>query len=110
MQSKTNIFEVKELPTNEQEVISSLLSTEDLEIQRIVTLKPFEKPGIWYNQDKDEWVILLKGKAELEWEQGETIHLYAGDYIFIPAHKIHRIKRSGKDEICVWLAIHGNLK
>ena len=105
-----NIFEIKDNQTEVPEIFEDILQTKDLKIERIVTLKPYDKPGEWYDQDKDEWVLLLQGNAVLEFEGEETIELNAGDYIFIPSRKKHRIKQSSANTKCIWLAIHGNLK
>jgi len=105
-----NIFEIDDILTQESEVFESILVKEDLKIERIVTLKPYDKPGEWYDQEKDEWVLLLQGNAALEFEGQEIIELKAGDYIFIPSRKKHRIKHSSSHTKCIWMAIHGNLK
>ena len=56
----------------------------------------------WYDQDEDEWVIVLSGSAELEFEEGSLV-LGAGDAVLIPAHRKHRVTRSTQ---AVWLALH----
>ena len=58
--------------------------------------------GFWYDQDTDEWAILLSGSAELEFEEGR-VRLSAGDAVLIPAHLRHRVARSLG---AVWLALH----
>jgi cupin 2 domain-containing protein len=107
---KGNIFNIDSITSDKKEVFESILTNENITIERIVTLSPYEQPGEWYDQPKDEWVILLQGEAEIEFNPKEFTKLSAGDYIFIPAHKIHRIKQSSSDKRCIWLAIHGNLK
>ena len=67
-------------------------------------------PGDWYDQNTDEWVLLLQGETKLEFEDNEIKEMKAGDYIFIPAHKKHRIKHSSIEPKCIWLAIHIKLK
>ena len=91
-------------------MIETLLSKGELRIERIVTLTPYSTPGEWYDQEQDEWVVLLKGTAELEYEDGKKKRMGAGDHLFIPARKIHRVSWSSHDEECIWLAVHGNLK
>src|SRR3990172_909959 len=50
-------------------------------------------PGVWFDDETDEWVILLRGSAGLllEGESKEAI-MGPGDYILIPAHKRHRVE------------------
>ena len=105
-----NIFNIPKGNPDEQETLESLFNNKNLLIERIVTHKPYEKPGQWYDQDKDEWVVLLEGEAELEFKDEKNIKITKGDYFIIPAHKIHRIKQSGLNTKCIWLAIHGDLK
>ncbi len=65
--------------------------------------------GEWYNQDRDEWVILLQGDATLGYFDGSSIQLEAGDYVFIPAHQKHRVEYTSSEPPYIWLAVHANL-
>ncbi len=106
---KKNIFEKPEVG-GEQEVFEDLVKTDDFLVERIYTAKAFKQPGKWYYQEKDEWVLLLQGNAVLEFEEEKNVRLDKGDYIFIQAHKKHRIRQSSEKSNCIWLAIHGNFK
>lgn len=57
----------------------------------------------WQVQNIGEWVCVLKGKAVLEFESGET-DLAAGDSIFIAKDTPHRVKST--DAECVWLCVY----
>ncbi|MEZ5197619.1 MAG: cupin domain-containing protein [Bacteroidales bacterium] len=105
-----NLFNLDPIQSSGQEVFESILKTRDLTIERIVTSKPYDNPGDWYDQENDEWVLLIQGEASLEFSNNEVITLIPGDYILIPAHKKHRVKRSSEEPKCIWLAIHGKLK
>ncbi len=100
-QTSVNGLELKELS-------EILLDHPNLTIERIVSNGQHSPQGFWYDQAKDEWVILLTGKAELEFEDS-VINLQAGDYIFIPAHHKHRVNSTSSNPNCIWLAIHGDL-
>jgi cupin 2 domain-containing protein len=95
---------------NDPESFEELIKTKDLLMERIVTGKKFKAPGPWYDQNRDEWVLMVKGNAELEFENKEIIFLKEGDYIFIPAHKRHRVRSVKQDQGCIWLAVHGDFK
>jgi cupin 2 domain-containing protein len=43
-----------------------------------------------YDQDTDEWVVVLHGGAVLE-VGGETLHLGPGDWVLLPAGTPHRL-------------------
>jgi cupin 2 domain-containing protein len=83
------------------ENFSEILNCENVIIERIVSSN---KPdSTIYNQEQNEWVILLQGEAKLELNN-EIINLNSGDYIFIPRYTPHQVI-STSDQ-CVWLAIH----
>lgn len=56
-----------------------------------------------YDQDHDEWVVLLSGGATLE-AGGESLDLAAGDWVLLPAHACHRLVETVPGTI--WLALH----
>ncbi|MDJ0535643.1 MAG: cupin domain-containing protein [Xenococcaceae cyanobacterium MO_207.B15] len=104
----TNIFNLPPSLPN-QELFESIVSTDNILIERIISTGQVTPTGEWYDQDKDEWVILLKGKAVLAYEDGSQIKLLAGDYLFIPAHQKHRVEYTSSEPPCIWLAVHGDI-
>lgn len=56
-----------------------------------------------YEQDHDEWVVLLAGGATLVVDD-ESLDLGPGDWVFLRAHRPHRLleTRPGTS----WLALH----
>lgn len=104
-----NIFDLpSSLP--KEELFESIVSTDQILIERIISTGQSTPSGEWYDQDKDEWVILLQGEAILSYEDGSQVKLTAGDYIFIPAHQKHRVEYTSSEPNCIWLAVHGNFK
>ena len=87
------------------EVISTLIKAENLRIERIVSHGHSSPAGFWYDQDQQEWVMLLTGQAKLRLGD-ELIEMKAGDYLNIPAHMKHRVDWTTPDEPTVWLAVH----
>lgn len=75
------------------------------------SLKSEDGSGNWhsfqatYDQDHDEWVLVLQGQAALAFEDGTEAALAAGDHLFLPRHVKHRVTRTSSP--CVWLAVHG---
>lgn len=102
---KENIFE-NITDALDEEVIELIHESDNVRIERIFSLGNVESHQTWFDQETDEWVILLSGEAQVEFEGEEIITLIKGDYIFIPAHKKHRIIESSKVEQNLWLAIH----
>jgi cupin 2 domain-containing protein len=101
----TNIFQLpSQLPP--EELFESLLKNDRVLIERIISTGQTTPAGEYYDQDWDEWVILLQGEAELSYEDNSRIKLVAGDYVFIPAHQKHRVDYTSITPPCIWLAVH----
>jgi cupin 2 domain-containing protein len=100
----TNLFDdvPRELPS---EHIDVLLDTPALRLERIVSTGHATPPGEWYDQDRDEWVVVLRGRARLRIE-GEAADraLGVGDHLLLRAHVRHRVEWT--ETPTVWLALH----
>ncbi|RAI43612.1 cupin domain-containing protein [Rhodoplanes roseus] len=89
------------------ELVSTLLATPDLRIERIVSHGQASPTGFWYDQSWSEWVVLLTGTATLQFEGEPTPRaLLPGDYVHIPAHARHRVAATDPERATVWLAVH----
>jgi cupin 2 domain-containing protein len=86
-----------------QEQITTLRQSASVKIERIVSQLHCSPPGFWYDQADDEWVIVLRGHATLEFLEGEPVDLKEGDFVTIPRRVKHRIQRT--DSQTVWLAV-----
>jgi len=89
------------------ERFDTLVEAKGMRLERIVSTGQTTPPGEWFDQDRDEWVVLLAGAAELlfEGESGPRL-LAPGDWLRIPAHARHRVNRTDPDQPTVWLALH----
>jgi len=104
-----NLF--SKIPEYSDNEITEVIFCNDLiRIERIVSYGFASPENFWYNQDSDEWVILLEGNASIEFKNDEIIDMKKGDYIFIPANREHRVKYCSKEPNCLWLAVHFNFK
>jgi len=91
----------------DEESIEVLLEAKNVRIERIVSKGHASPPGFWYDQDKDEFVVLLKGSAGLMFEDKDEITaLRPGDYINIQAHVRHRVEWTDPHEDTVWMAVY----
>lgn len=102
----SNIF--SDIPAQlPEELFESLLKRDYIHIERIVSRGHATADGFWYDQDRDEWVILLQGQAIILYEQDrQRITLNPGDYLLIPAHTRHRVEWTPDSVDTVWLAVH----
>ncbi len=85
-----NLFDDLPAPARDEEFVE-LLSRKRVRIERIVSTgqsTPVEAP---YDQDHDEWILLLKGAARLWIEGQEEQGLRPGDHLLIPARRVHRV-------------------
>ena len=88
------------------EIFEPIIKINQFKIERIISSGQSTDKGKWYDQDVDEWVILLKGSAGLLFESNnEKIIMKPGDYINIPAHQKHRVEWTVADEETIWLAV-----
>ncbi|WP_204378396.1 cupin domain-containing protein [Agaribacterium haliotis] len=102
MSSVNNVFDV--LGDGSEEVAGTLLKTEAFTLERIVSYGQSSPEGFWYEQERDEWVCLLRGSARLVFADGRQLELAAGDYLHIAAACRHRVENCSSD--AHWLALH----
>jgi cupin 2 domain-containing protein len=89
------------------EIFDVLVARPGVRIERIVSTGQTTPEGEWYDQDGDEFVLLVAGGARLriEGEAGDRA-LAEGDWLLIPAHCRHRVTWTREDPPTVWLAVH----
>lgn len=105
MIKKSNIYNDLKID-NENEIFEKIFSNDDLLIERITSNGQTTPDDKWYDQDKNEWVLLLKGNAVIEYDNGSKTELSKGDYLYIPANQKHRVAFTSDTEQTVWLAVH----
>jgi len=90
-----------------EELLTTIHRGDGVRIERIVSQGQSSPQGFWYNQDENEWIIVLEGSAAIEFEEGtEVLELHRGSYLNIPAHVRHRVAWTDPHQKTVWLAIH----
>ena len=95
-------FDLKGKP----EITENILSGKSLILERIVS-KGYRTPeNKWLKSRNDEWVILLKGKAGIMFENGVELELREGDFVSIPGNTKHKVTYTSKKPECIWLALY----
>ena len=97
-----NLFSLPAPAAGEQ--FLDLFENSAVKIVRIVSRSSASPPGFWYDQDEDEWVAVLKGRAVLEFADGGITVMAEGDNLVIPKHVRHRVRETSAET--VWLAVH----
>ncbi len=105
-QTAGNLF--RDLPgTLPEELFTTLASGGRTRIVRIVSTGHTTPEDEWYDQDDDEWVVVLKGRARLSFAgDSQDLEMGPGDHVLLPAHCRHRVEWTSPDEPTVWLAVH----
>lgn len=89
-----------------KELFETLVERDAVRVERIVSRGHATPAGQWYDQDRHEWVLLLKGAARLAFADGREVALAPGDWLEIVAHQRHRVAWTAPAQDTVWLAVH----
>jgi cupin 2 domain-containing protein len=91
----------------DDEVFDTILSSDRCDIERIISKGHKSPSDYWYDQERNEWVMILKGAAKLRFHNdNKIIEMMPGDYLLIPAHCKHRVEWTDPDVETIWLAVH----
>lgn len=85
--------------SNDGEIEEKIYEDESLKIIRTMSLN--QVTG-FYDQEELEIVFLLRGKGQIEYDNGRIISLEKGDTLEIRPHEIHRVRSQDR---AVWLCI-----
>ncbi len=97
----------------EEELFEDLLKAKEVRLERIISEGHASPKDFWYDQEVDEWVMILKGSAEiitLDGGKETSWELKEGDSILLKAHQKHRVERTCSNSKTIWLALHGNIE
>ena len=91
-----------------EELFEPLAEGAGVLVERIVSTGQSTPPGEWLVGDRDEWVVLLRGEAELAFADGSRANLSPGDHLLLVAGVRHRVERTSAEPPCIWLAVHAH--
>lgn len=94
------------LPTNsDKEIFEEILSHKNIRIELIISFGHTSPETGWYDQEENEWVLVISGYGTLLFEDGRQQKLKKGDYINIPSHTKHKVIETSFYEATIWLAV-----
>jgi cupin 2 domain-containing protein len=89
------------------ELVETLLEADGFRLERIVSLGHTTPAGEWYDQERQEWVVLLTGSAGLRFaDRDDVVEMRPGDHVVIAAHRRHRVEWTDASRPTIWLALH----
>jgi cupin 2 domain-containing protein len=104
-----NLFDV-DSSAQASELVDVMVNGNGVRVERIVSTGQSSPPGFWYEQEQSEWVVVIRGSAEIEFDNGTIESMSAGDHILIPAMQKHRVASTSSEEATVWLAVFFDAK
>ena len=100
-----NIFDkLPDFPQRE-EIFELICKNDIVKIERIISSGQNSPDDFWYEQEWNEFVIIIQGSAEIVFSN-KRVKLKAGDYLNIPAMEKHRVESTDKECFTIWLAVH----
>ena len=88
-----------------EEITEKIVNARSVRIERILSCGHTSPLSGWYDQEENEWVIVLQGAGTITFANGDTVHLVPGGYLNIPRHTRHRVSWTDPAEVTVWLAV-----
>ncbi|MCX7833836.1 MAG: cupin domain-containing protein [Ignavibacteria bacterium] len=96
----------KHNPNSKEEIFENIISEKNITIERIISFGQKTEKDKWLYDKRNEWVILLRGKAKILFEDGKIYKMQKGDYILIKSKTKHKVLYTSKKPPCIWLAIY----
>ena len=100
---KYNIFDEIHVDKSEEKFFE-IFKNETIKIEKIVSNGQKSPQNFWYEEEKNEFVLVLEGFAIVEFEDFE-VELKKGDCLNIKAYQKHRVKFTSQTEPTIWFAV-----
>lgn len=102
---QNNLFSSLCPPAGEERV-DRLIEGPGWRLERIHSCLASSPEGFWYDQAETEWVMVLRGSAQLQFEdEQQPRDLCVGDSLLIDPHRRHRVVTTDPDPGTLWLAL-----
>lgn len=88
------------------EEFKNLVVADNTRVERIISHGHSSPQTGWYDQEQNEWVMVVQGHAKLRFEKdNQLIELKPGMHLDIKAHVKHKVEWTTPDEPTIWLAV-----
>lgn len=91
-----------------EEHFETLFASQTVRVERIVSDGQASPPDFWFDQADDEWVMVVRGEAVIEFADGSRQRMCAGDWLVLPAGRRHRVAETTARTL--WLAVHATTR
>ncbi|MGA9574952.1 MAG: cupin domain-containing protein [Lysobacterales bacterium] len=88
-----------------EEVFDQILNSDSVRIERIISRGHTSPANGWFDQEEEEWVMVLQGSGKILFENGQEFLLGAGDNLLISAHQKHKVTWTDPAGVTIWLAV-----
>ena len=93
-------------PPAGEERVDRLIEGPGWRLERIHSCLASSPEGFWYDQAETEWVMVLRGSAQLQFEdEQQPRDLCVGDSLLIAPQRRHRVVTTDPDPGTLWLAL-----
>ena len=103
--NQSNLFS-STCPAAGEERVDRLIEGSGWRLERIHSCLASSPEGFWYDQAETEWVMVLRGSAQLQFaDEQRPRDLCVGDSLLISPHRRHRVVTTDPDPGTLWLAL-----
>ena len=96
---------LKNIPdASEDEVFENLFCDKKLRVERIVSKGQTTADDYWYDQNSNEFVVVLQGCGIVLFDDKREFKLKKGDSLLIKSYQRHKVIFTDKTEETLWLA------
>lgn len=107
LRDQSLMVDVEKSKSQNTELFNVLLQRKNVKIEQIVSTGQTTPVNEVYDQEWDEFVLLMQGEAKITMVDTQTtIALSAGDSVMIKAHEKHVVSYTSSEPPCIWLAVH----
>ena len=89
--------------SSKEEIFETIIHRDNIKIERIVSYGQTTPKDYWYDQDEDEFIMIVEGNATIIYDDKTTFNLKKNDTLYIKAQQKHKVTYTSNPTI--WLAV-----